>query len=227
MEELKTTEILDREILEDARKKALRILKSADETVRTEEEALNKETAAALSQLKDSYQSRLSHAKSEISARLPLDKLRIELELVQARLTEAVQTYCVNLSRTELLSIVERAYRQRLAAYLSNFSETEKRSFFNTPAAQSELQNFTVGLTALSESEAQGILKRSFSAVLGTKADRVSWVFSGVKDPQTFPALLMDSRPACIRVSVQDEINTLLEDKRQELVAALMGEQPL
>jgi hypothetical protein len=46
MEELQSTEALDREILEDARKKAFKILKGADETLASSKTAWEKSSRA-------------------------------------------------------------------------------------------------------------------------------------------------------------------------------------
>ena len=51
MEELQSTEILEREILEDARKKAMRILKTADDTIRAKTAEWEKKTADAVAEL--------------------------------------------------------------------------------------------------------------------------------------------------------------------------------
>ena len=58
MEELQSTEVLDREILEDARRKAFRILKTADDTVKSNTAGWEKKTAAALKDLNTRHEER-------------------------------------------------------------------------------------------------------------------------------------------------------------------------
>ncbi len=77
MEELKSTDVLDKEILEDARKKANRILRQADETIESKADAWAKQSQAALEEVHRKYEDRISKQRAEITARLPLDKRRI------------------------------------------------------------------------------------------------------------------------------------------------------
>ena len=61
MEELQSTEVLDREILEDARKKALRILKSSEDTVKTHDQEWENKIAENINQIKNKYALLIKH----------------------------------------------------------------------------------------------------------------------------------------------------------------------
>ncbi|MDR3337641.1 MAG: ATPase, partial [Treponema sp.] len=89
MEELQSTEVLDREILEDARRKAQRILKTADEEAAASGKVWEKKTEKALAELKRRHEERLELGRVEIMARLPLDKRRLRLCRIDSLLHEA------------------------------------------------------------------------------------------------------------------------------------------
>ena len=58
MEELQSTEALDREILEDARKKAFKILKSADESAASAKAAWDRKLERTLKEVRENFRDR-------------------------------------------------------------------------------------------------------------------------------------------------------------------------
>jgi hypothetical protein len=65
MDELQSTEILDREILEDARKKVVRIFKAAEDTINSQNAEWDKKTISSIDELdkKHKEQREISAAK--------------------------------------------------------------------------------------------------------------------------------------------------------------------
>ena len=106
MEELQTTEILDREILEDARKKAGRLLKAADETAAANAAIWDKKTEEALGELKGRYALMREETSAEIMARLPLDKRRAKSEIIEALLASAADDWVSGLDPRRVLSLL-------------------------------------------------------------------------------------------------------------------------
>ena len=84
MEELRTTEVLGNEILEDARKKALKILKTADETLETQNRDWDKKIKRQLDSIRKTYEERTKKTNEEIQARLPLDRRRLRSETTES-----------------------------------------------------------------------------------------------------------------------------------------------
>ncbi|GAB1481706.1 hypothetical protein MASR2M78_05210 [Treponema sp.] len=80
MEELRSTEALDREILEDARKKADRILKNSETAKKLVIETWHKKKKDDIAALEKKSNKRIAAQRSEILARLPLDKRRSRAE---------------------------------------------------------------------------------------------------------------------------------------------------
>jgi hypothetical protein len=206
MEELRSTEILDREILEDARKKAYRILKTADDTVKTAAEAWEKKTKDAVADIGRRYKFREEQTRGEIMARLPLDKRRIRSEKVESFLQSAMQRYLGALSRERLLFLLERELTKR-------FRECPELT-------ESRNEDLPVTYRGLTREEALEILRRVFPQGTWT----LKQVEGGFTLPGTFPALVADVPAVRITASIDGMARELLEDKRAELVAALLGE---
>ncbi|MDR1107600.1 MAG: ATPase [Spirochaetaceae bacterium] len=206
MEELRSTDILDQEILEDARKKAYRILKTADDTVKSAGEAWKKKTEDTAADMEQRYTHREEQTQTEIMARLPLDKRRIRSEKVEFFLSSAMEAYLAGLSRERILSLLERELVKR-------FRECPE-------LAEPRDAGIPVVYRGLTREEAQGLLGRAFSGG--------EWVLkpaeSGFRLPGTLPALTADAPEVRVTASIDGMARELLADRRAELVAALLGE---
>ncbi|MDR2247577.1 MAG: ATPase [Treponema sp.] len=205
MEELQSTEVLDREILEDARRKAQRILKTADETVASGTRKWEKKTEDALKGIRDTYAARFEASRNEIMARLPLDKRRTRLAKIETLLQDAASLYVAGLPRSRLLAMLE--------------GELKKRA--------GELDSSKLVGTAF----IRGISGEETASLLKAVFPDGKWVITNGEyrriAPGIFPALVVDTLAARITVSIDAVIETLLRDKRAEFAAALLGEGAL
>jgi vacuolar-type H+-ATPase subunit E/Vma4 len=206
MEELQSTEVLDREILEDARRKAQRILKTADETAASGTRKWERKTERELKKVRDRYAARLEAGRNEIMARLPLDKRRTRLSKIETLLKDAASSYLAGLSRPKLLAILEAELKKR-SGEMEDFPALEGKA----------------AVRGLSGKEAASILKRAFR--------QSKWTIDAGENrriaPGTFPAIVADTQAARITVSADIVMENLLRDKRAELAAALLGEGAL
>jgi vacuolar-type H+-ATPase subunit H len=201
MEELKSTEALNREILEDARKKALKILNDATESVNASKTAWEQKLEHAQETVRSGYAEKTEQLRKGIMARLPMDKRRIRSETIDRFLRTAMDDFLRSLDHSSLLRILEGELAFRagdISQGLSGGGEIRYR--------------------LLSEAECKTL---------------VSGVFPGlslhyIEDPLhalggAFPALVIDFPHLRITVSVDRTAETLLQDKRAELTAALLG----
>ncbi|GHV90004.1 hypothetical protein AGMMS50268_05070 [Spirochaetia bacterium] len=200
MEELQSTEVLDREILEDARKKAYRILKTADDTVKTNAAAWDKKARDAAAELKQRYAERSKRVAEEIMARLPLDKQRAESEKIEGLIGSAVDNWYAGLGRDRVLSILEGELRKRL----------EVCPEFNAA-------NFRVVFHNLDQKEGEGLLKKVLPQ---GKWDSEAAPADGANK---YPEIIIDSKTVKITASIQMVTGSLLGDYRSELTEALIG----
>jgi vacuolar-type H+-ATPase subunit E/Vma4 len=200
MEELQSTEVLDKEILEDARKKAQRILKTADETISAAEASWEKKIKKALTEIRKKYAGRKEKTQEEIMAHLPLDKRRVRSQKVEGLLRSAMDGYLGSLSREKLLSLLEGELSKRAGELLS--------------------PSFRAAYRALSDAELETMLKKVFPQAQWTTVPEYS--FHNL--PGVLPAIVVDAPDVRITASVDTLTESLLRDKRAELVAALLGQ---
>jgi vacuolar-type H+-ATPase subunit E/Vma4 len=204
MEELQSTEILDREILEDARKKAYRILKTADETVKANAGVWEKKTGEMLDDLRKKYAGQRELAAAEIMARLPMDKRRAKAEKIESLLRSAVESWYAGLRRDRVLSILEKELAKRLAVC---------DDFFAAGGQPRVL------IHKLDRDEAGTILK----TVLPGQDCLVGETAAG----DLYPAIILENGSARITASIYQSVDFFLHEKRAELAGALLGETVL
>jgi hypothetical protein len=220
MEELQTTEVLDREILEDARKKAYRILKTADGEVKAQSGVWERKLGEALAELRDKYAKRLLNTREEIMARLPLDKRRCESEYIEELLAGKIEAFLSGLPRSDLLAVLERSLTKRFAEFIDSVSPE--------PGVQEKPLLLDITICNLSRDEAGALLERCFK-VYGNSTLLRPLDFAEADSRLTlnhrYPGIILDAGIAVIRASVEDAVGILLEDKRLELTCALLGEQ--
>jgi vacuolar-type H+-ATPase subunit E/Vma4 len=213
MEELQSTEVLDREILEDARRKAQRILKTADEEAAASDKSWEAKTQKALVELNRRFGERLETGRAEIMAHLPLDRRRLSLERIDRLLHEAAASYLRGLDREKLLAILERELRERSAELEDEKGEDSRH----------DKDSFKVIYRFLSREEADGLLKKAFSnSGFSVEEGDAAYLRAG-----SFPGIVADSGAVRISVSADAAVETLLSEKRGELAAALLGEEAL
>ena len=216
MQELQSTDVLDNEILEDARKKAFRTLKGAEDKIKDNALAWKRKTNAAVKDLKEKYEARRLRERDEIMARLVQDKRSIRAMKIERLLKAAVNAYLSSLGRPKLLALLEAELGMRLDALAAAGAEIT--------AADEPV----VMIRSLTEAEAETLLALAF---LRTAPGDAFWTFT---TPDThfrkaglFPALTINTKSVKVTASADSTAQSLLEDKRAELVTALVGAEAL
>ncbi len=102
MEEIRGTETLEREILDDARKRADRILRKAEDDAKSLQTQAEQKLKEALDALAEEYRQKQKRAEQETLSRLPLEKMRLDIEYRDAHLREETQRAVAALSPEEL-----------------------------------------------------------------------------------------------------------------------------
>jgi hypothetical protein len=203
MEELQSTELLDREILEDARKKAHRILKTAEDTIKEKSAEWENNLNASLAELEKKYAQQGNLASDEIMARLPIDKRRTKAKKIEELLRSAAETWYGSLSREQVLDLLKKELKKRLAV-------TEK---FTADGG------IYVQIHKIERTEAQAILQ----ATLPGK----SCVIEEIHSDSAYPEIILETPQARIYASIGKIVDFLLGEKRAELVEALLGKEIL
>jgi len=199
MEELQSTEILDREILEDARKKAHRILKSAESTINEQNIKWEKKTAESINALEKKYDELKKMEAEKVMARLPIDKLRAKNEKIEKWLREAEDVWYQSLKRERILELLTGALSKRLDFYGKIDDSKKKNAYY-------------YGITS---EEADSILKSVN-------------VFCEVEEiplENRYPSVILETEDVKITASIQKIVNHYLHVNRFELVEALVGRE--
>jgi nitroimidazol reductase NimA-like FMN-containing flavoprotein (pyridoxamine 5'-phosphate oxidase superfamily) len=205
MEELQSTEALDREILEDARKKAHRILKTADDTIKTKSTEWEKTITVALGELEKKYAVQGKIAADEIMAFLPIDKQRIRTTKVEELLRSAVENWYNGLSRQRVLDLLHKELTSRLG-----FSETV--TGHKSVTVEGTIRAL---IHKIEQAEAQSVLK----AVLPGKTCQIETI----KSTAVYPEIILETPEMRIYASIGKTVEFFLGEKRAELVEALLG----
>jgi len=203
MEELQSTEILEREILEDARKKALRILKTADDTIRTKTAEWEKKTADTIVELEKKNSEQQELAAGKIMARLPVDKLRAKVERIENLLQSSVETWYKTLSRQKILDLLSQELSKRLAICEEISTSAKKK----------------VCYSGLDRKEAETVLKN----VKGLAGNEWQGNIAEIPCDHHYPSVTLETESVRVIASIRKIIDFLLQEKREELVEALVG----
>jgi len=200
MEELRSTEVLAREILEDAHRKANKILKSAEESQESQARDWEKRTLEAINSIRKSYEDRIKKDSDEIFLRLPLDKRRLRSEAAENYLVKAMDDFLRSLPRETLLSVLERELTEHLGGSNEDLA----------------LSDAEISYSGLSLPETRELLAKVY--VMGNLKFR--------EDPNShqFPWIVIYTRTARIFASVEKAAAALLKNKRAELASALLGD---
>jgi hypothetical protein len=229
MEELQSTEVLDREILEDARRKAFRVLKAADDTVKAGALSWEKKTKRALDGLKRRFEERRAKVSEEIMARLPLDKRRAESEKIERLVGNALDAWYQAQSRERILDLLETGLRRRLedCPELLRPEKTGggpniKALFHRISGEEGERLLAKVLPPGSWEPAAYSLSAGGAAGASSTGAGaaiRASGALSG-----KYPELVLDSPGVRITSSINMLVAALFADYRLELTSALIGE---
>jgi len=206
MEELQSTKMLAREILEDARKKAQRILKTADEAVESKSAEWEKKTAETLDEMEKKYAQQGMLATQEIMTLLPIDKRRVKAKKIEELLNEAVENWYAGLSRKSVLALLQQELARRLA-------------FCGEFAGSGKDQGIRAVIHKIDRSEAQAILR----AALPGKTCAIE----ETRSSSPYPELVLETQDTRVYASVGRTVDFFLSERRAELIEALLGEEGL
>jgi len=202
MEELKTTKALEMEIIDDARKKAQEILKTADDTLAAQKLEWEEKLRTDLDSARKNCLDRMKSAKEEIFAKLPLDKRRLRSETAESFLVKAMDDFLCSLEREKLLSILKGELTDRFTAEIDS----------------NVMRNAKIIYSGMDLREAAGLLKKV------TNAEFQDADFTVDAHNHKFPFIEINAESIKITVSVENAAADLLKDKRAELASALLGE---
>ena len=207
MEELRSTDILDKEIQDDARKKAEKILKNADAQgqqiladVETRLESAKKDRASYYSQ-------KAAQFKKDLDSSLPLEKSRFLVSYISSSVASAINDYLKTISQEKRIQLV--------LTMLNRFeSLTDRKSFeaavygFNLDLAKNELNKNN---------------KLHISSFLATEFAKTGEVAVDGIEIHEGIILVSDDKVVKIRLTLEELFSELIDKYRNELAVTLFG----
>jgi len=196
MEELQSTEILDREILEDARKKVVRIIKAAEDTINAQNAEWEKKTVSSIDELDKKYKELREVSAAKIMARLPIDKHRVKIEKIESLLFSAVETWYKNLSRQKILDLLAEELAKRLALC---------EDFYKAARVDARING-------INRNEAETVFQKI----------KIKCAINEDTAASKYPSITLDTGETRIIAGIGNIVDFLLQEKRAELVEALI-----
>jgi vacuolar-type H+-ATPase subunit H len=107
MEEIVSADAIQAEIVEDARKKAARILEEADEESARTVAAIEGKAVSVVEEIMRTSAARAARFRMETMARLPLERTRMRTAFVETRLREALVSYMASFPEDRIAALAE------------------------------------------------------------------------------------------------------------------------
>ena len=207
MEELRSTEILDKEILEDARKKAERVLAKSEKDaqkiidgVSTRVEAIRKEKA-------DVYEKKYTHFREDLEAVLPLKKQRFLVSFEEEAVSKAICSYIDSLKNENQIALVKILLLRYKNVINAKKVHVTVRGF-EVPEME-ELVNSVLGAGAVLSCKKMTIAEeKALSAELGNTKGAI---------------IKTDDRSIVCRAVIGELINEISDKFSYELASTLFG----
>lgn len=203
MEELRSTEILDKEIQEDARKKAERILKNADADCDVIKRDVQKRIDVTKKEKEEYYAKRLSVYKRDIDAAVPLEKERFLVSFVDRTIKTAIESYIISLSNEKRLLLIANL----LAKYKNALTGKKAHIFIN----------------GFSKNDIEKLLKKECGEHFIESVVELDDIQA--KDRSAYRGILIETTDKTVRcrATLDEVMDSVSDSYRYELAHALFG----
>lgn len=203
MEELRSTEILDKEIREDARKKAERILKNAETEAAGIKNGVTRRIKEVKAERERFYSEKLKAYKDNCSAAVPLEKQRKEILFFDSEIQRALDMYFGEMGKEKKRGII--------AGFLKKFELVVGS------------KKIIVKYSGFSKSETEALIKEYFPKAVPEKYAKLTDVEAEIAGVD-YGLIIEDTEHtfAC-KTDINRARQYLLTEKREEVKAALFG----
>ena len=207
MEELRSTEALDNEIRSDSRKKAEKILAKGEENAKALLDELDSKVEQAQAAAAEAMKKRVSVFEKNINASLPLEKQRYLVTYINDSVIQAINSYfdgCTEKQRLDVIAhLVERSKtvlgEKKVNAWYSGFEKKTVEEMLKKQLGSSLAKVEEAKASMMMDEAVKGFSRRE-GVILKTE----------------------DSAIIC-RLTLDEKIKELLDEKNYELSSALFG----
>lgn len=205
MEELRSTEVLDKEIQDDARKKAEKILAKADQQASQILAQVEIRLENAKKEKEEYYSQKADKIKKDLDSSMPLEKSRFLVSYISSSVVSAINDYLRNLSSEKRFELV--------LSMMNRFEFLTSDKKFNA-----EVFGFDAGFVkkSLSSKIQLNECKQIEFAKSGETAIDGIEIHEGI-------ILKADDGSLKIRLTLEELISELIDKYRNELAVTLFG----
>lgn len=199
MEELRSTEILDKEIQEDARRKAERILKNSTLDSQNIIDGVAARLAKVRSEKEAFYADKAETFKRNAEAAIPLEKERFLVSFEDKAIVTAINNYLQNLSADKKIELLEKLLQR-----------------YNVVLLNKKIHAFVAGFDIKA-------IKKLLEKNLGKEAILSCEEATNLDEISEGCILESDDRMVKCRLSLSVLIDEIVDNKRYELASTLFG----
>ncbi|MBR5932533.1 MAG: hypothetical protein IK002_00950 [Treponema sp.] len=207
MEEIVSTDILDKEIYEDARRKAEKILQNSKLQCEQVLQQVDDRLEKAKEERKEYYDHKADVFKKNLESSLPLEKSRFLVSYINSSIIESINDYLKKLGEEKRLSLVISMLRR--FGSIKDFKTFSAEIYgFDVNSAEKKLKSES-GLN-ISSTEKIDFMKSGETPVEGID------IHEGI-------ILVSDDRSLKIRLTLEEYVSELTDKYRNELAVTLFN----
>jgi hypothetical protein len=212
MEELLSTDSIHKEILDDARRKAAKILKTVEDSQAAASREWTEKLEKAVSEVKARYDAEVAEQRAEAGVRLTMDKARARLMKETGELSKAARLFFETTPRAGLLDLLSTIIARRVA-------------YAESMVGGADMARIEVCCAGMTKAEAEAALQK---AGIGERVLAITMEEKAPSDalpsgPASLPAFVLSTGAARITASIEAEAEDVLRAKRAETVEAIFG----
>lgn len=210
MEELRSTDVLEKEIQNDARIKAAKILEAAELQCQQVMAGVDLRLENALEERKAYYDHKFELFKNNLDSSLPLEKSRFLVSYISSSISNSINEFLKKLNQPERLSLVLSMLKQFDLDSNKNLSE----SIFDANVYGFELNS------AKKELEKTNLKIKDVSSIDFAKTNEEA--IDGIEIHEGI-ILVSENTGVKIRLTLEQYVSELIDKKRSELATTLFG----
>lgn len=206
MEELRSTEILDKEIQEDARKKAEKILATADLESKAILENVSERIQSVRKEKETAYAQRLVHKQKDSAAAIPLEKERFLVSFEGRTVISAINEYLGQLDEKKQIVLLEKNMLK-----------------YHKVLENKKIKAIVFGLEC---SQVEPVIKKTFGAENILSCSSAKFEELGLEEPEGLNVhkgaiLVSEDETVRCRVTFGEIVEEVLDDNSMELAQTL------
>ena len=205
MEELRSTEALDNEIRNDARKRAAKILEKADESAAALLNGVAQKVAEAQEDARKQSDARLALYKKNIDASIPLEKERYLVSYIYDSVMAAINSYFNEIGEDKRMQVIASLLERSMPAL-----------------GGKDVSAIIIGYN---ETKAKKLLKKYLGKNLTECSQAEKYVLNaesikGLEFREGFIIKALDGSVTC-RLTLDEKVKEILDDENYELSSTL------